>query len=243
MDPPSIAGIPIPSTVFRDCDPLAEADLSYRADCSELILDAPVCLVTRGGACIEVDDDLRKNGNEVVVPRLPADPEPFASGARYPFSSTTVADEDIGALVVFADSLVPELRWLNPGGINASPSGPETTELSYPTGGLIGPSDVPNETPDASPGLTASGLFLFPEDETRFSADENDHFLLIVRGLCAPTGWESADVTDNAGDFKISVISESEKTSPDASAGDEVEFEIRRGGTSRVSDGSSRTGK
>jgi hypothetical protein len=73
---------------------------------------------------------------------------------------------------------------------------------------------------------------LAPE-ETKFNAEENDHFLLIIRGR--PGAWvaaasESAEVTDNAGLFRISVISESEKTSV-PSAGEDVEFEIRLGGT------------
>jgi hypothetical protein len=54
-------------------------------DCSELILDVPVCRVTKGGAWMEVDEDRRKNGNEVVVPRRAVELGPLASGTINPF--------------------------------------------------------------------------------------------------------------------------------------------------------------
>lgn len=70
FDPPSITGIPMPSTVFRCCETVwLGPDLSCRAADSWATL-GPEFRDVRDGAWNDVDDDLRKNGNEVVVPRL-----------------------------------------------------------------------------------------------------------------------------------------------------------------------------
>jgi hypothetical protein len=83
LDPPSIAGMPIPSTVFRCCEAgYVEVDLSFLTAGSWTTF-IPEFLEAKEGAWNEVDDDLRKNGNEVVVPRLDV-LEPVAIGRTYP---------------------------------------------------------------------------------------------------------------------------------------------------------------
>lgn len=121
------------------------------------------------------------------------------------------------------DSLVLELRWLRGGGANDSTSIVDEIGLVNTEGGLMATSSVELEVTedDGSPGLGKSedANFCLLLDETRFKADENDHFLFIILGrpaaLLVPVAGisnESAEVTDNTGLLSEVKISDSAST-------------------------------